>query len=337
METAPEASSPQRHPNPDGPLELLLLDDPDADITLRSCDLQEFRVLKFYLIKNSPVLSKLIQSSAVNSPDSSTSLHAGALPCIQLSDSGTILSSLLTFILPVPFILPPTTEQIMELLSVARKYKMNSTLAHIRAATGSQDPPFIRPETTFHIYSLAQRYGLGQEVARAARMALTFPMTIEGLEDKFDTMSGAYFHLLWKYYQRVRTNLRSDLMAFRTDGAHSTLVGLTCRVATSSGVPTWIDGYIASIGEDPALFDLTEFHMRLTRHNQNRCISCESMPTKMIRSFWKALTAVVNNSMANVSVTIDNPGQRLEHLHLHRVNKISYLQKRKKGCEVTQT
>ena len=92
----------QSHVNPDGPPGLLL-DDPDADVILRSCDLQEFRLLKIYLIKNSPVFSELIQSAAINVgvPDSSPPLHAGALPYIQLSESGAIISSLLSFILPV--------------------------------------------------------------------------------------------------------------------------------------------------------------------------------------------------------------------------------------------
>ncbi|KAH9020949.1 hypothetical protein EDB85DRAFT_2120444 [Lactarius pseudohatsudake] len=290
----------QSHPNPDVSSEPQLLDDPDSDIIVRSYDLQEFRVLKFYLIKNSTVLSELIQSSTVKSPDSSTSLPAGSLSCIRLSDSGTILSSLLSFVLPVPSILPPSSEQIMELLSVAQKYMMNSTLAHIRGAIASQDPPFIRPETAFHIYSLAQRYGLGPEVFRAARMALTFPMTIQGLESKFDTMPGTHLRVLWKYYQRVRINLRSDLQVFRTHGVRSTLAGLTCQTANSSGIPTWIDTYIASIGEDPALFSLTEFHMCFTRHLLTPgCTLCKNMTAETIHAFWKALTTVVNKSMAD--------------------------------------
>jgi hypothetical protein len=144
-------------PTLNGPPELSLLDDPNADTALHSCDLQEFRVPKYYLIKDFPVFSELIQSAAI---DSSTPLYAGAHPYIQLSESGTILSCLLSFILPVPSILPPATEQIMELLSVAQKRQMNSTLAQIRGAVALQDPPFICTETAFHIYSLVQRYGL---------------------------------------------------------------------------------------------------------------------------------------------------------------------------------
>ena len=298
-----DSETPLSHLNPDGPPELLLHDDPDADIIIRSCDFQEFRVLRFFLIKNSPVFKELIQSSAIDFPDSFTPLHAGALPYIQLSENGTILSSLLSFILPVPSILPLTTEKIIELLSVAQKYKMKSILAHIRGAVALQDPPFIRPETAFPVYSLAQRYRLGQEVVQAARMTLTFPMTIQGLENKFDTMTGAHIHLLWEYYQRVRTNLRSDLHVFRMTGAQSTLAGQTCRIPVGTGVPTWLDSYIASIGEDLSLFSLFEFHMCLTRHLlAPGCALCRNMTTETICAFWKALTSVVNNSMTNVSI-----------------------------------
>ena len=305
METASlEVSSPLYYPNLDGSPERIPHDDPNADIILRSCDHQEFPVLKLDIIRSSPMLDDLIQASTIDSSDSCASAGAAALPCVQLSENGDILSSLLSFILPVSPILPPTTEQTMELLSVAQKYKMNHALAHIRGAIALQDPPFICPENAFHIFSLAQRYRLCQEVAQAARMALAFPMTIEDLEDKFDSMSGTYLHVLWKYHQKVRISLGSDLAAFRMNGAQDTLAGLTCQTGTTSGIlPSWLDAYITSIGNDPALFDFTEFHMCLRSHAQSRCTPCGVMPTKMIRNFWKALTTVVHNSMIKVGVT----------------------------------
>ena len=303
METPLEASESQYHSNPDGAPERILFNDPDADIILRSYDLQEFRVLKLDIMRSSSVFGDLIRSSTIDSSDSSTSSRSEGLPCVKLPEKGDILASLLTFVLPVPPILPPTPEQIMELLSVAQKYEMSNALAHIRGAIALQDPPFIRTETAFHIFSLAQRYGLGQEAVRAARVALTFPMTIEDLEDKFDAMPGAHLHILWKYSQKVRISLSSDLTAFRSHGANSTLAGLSCQVSNSSGIPSWLDAYIASIGENPALFDLTEFHVCLIRHAQYRCNPCGAMSTKTIREFWKALTEVVHDSMIKVGVT----------------------------------
>ena len=148
-------------------------------------------------------------------------------------------------------------------------------------------------------------------------MALTFLMTIEDLEDKFNTMPGAHLHILWEYNQIVRTNLKSDLVAFRTYQAHSTLAGLTCQTGNSSGIPSWLDTYITSIEEDPALFDLTELRF---------CAPCRAIPTKMMRNFWKALTAVVHNSMTKVSVTeaFDIVRLKLKLWLFHSANKISY-------------
>ena len=51
----------------------------------------------------------------------------------------------------------------MELLAVAEKYEMNSVVSHIRGAIARQNPPFLRPDTAFHIYFLAQQHGLRQE------------------------------------------------------------------------------------------------------------------------------------------------------------------------------
>ena len=331
--------TPQSHQNPDGPPEPLLLDDPDADIILRSCDLREFRTLKLYITRSSPVLEDLIRSSTIDSSDSSTSSRAEGLPSVQISENGDILSCLLSFILPVSPVLPPTTEQIMELLSVAQKYEMTSILTRIRETVASLDPPFILPETALNIYSLAQRYGLNQEVFRAVRMALTFPITIEDLEDKLDIMPGAYLHLLWKYYQRVRINLRLELTAFRSNGGHSSLASLTCSTATSSGIPSWLDDYIASIAEDPSLFSLTEFHMCLTRHVvttplSRGCETCATTPTKTICAFWKAFTAVVNDSMTKVSATYVpnnghswNPGASIRRKGFSRESEVARLYK----------
>ena len=290
------------HLNPDGPPELFLFDDPDADIILCSCDLREFRILKLYITKSSPVLGDLIRSSTIDSSDSSTSSRSGGLPSVQISETGDILSSLLSFILPVSPDLPPTTEKIMELLSVAQKYKMNSTLAHIRGAIALRDPPFIRPDTAFRIFSLARKYGLDQEVVSAARMALAFPMTIQGMEDKFDAMHGTDLYVLWKYYQSIQINLRSDLQAFRMYGASNELAGLTCGIDNDSdSIPFWMDTYIASIEEEPAFFSLYDFHSCLYDHLRNSECNCGDMTTR--DAFWKALTTVVNNSMAKVSMS----------------------------------
>lgn len=276
---------------------VLRFDDPDADIILRSCDHHEFRVLKLYLIKVSPVLRELIQSASNSHAAANATV---ALASVQLSDSGATLSGLLTFILPILPILPSTIEQTMILLSAAQKYNMDIILDRIRAVLSLQNPSFIGSKTAFQAYSLAQKYGLRQEALQAARSTLTFSFALEDLEDKLGTIPGIYLHELWKYHQNVRAHLRVDLTAFRTNGIPSTMAGQPCGYGTL----TRLGEYINSIAEFPALFDITEFHMLLSRHSSAwgyQC-HCANIPSQAIHAFWMALTDVVHSCMTKVSV-----------------------------------
>ncbi|KAH9174322.1 hypothetical protein EDB89DRAFT_2148919, partial [Lactarius sanguifluus] len=63
------------------------------------------------------------------------------VPVVQVTENHTIISSLLTFVFPVSPILPPTIEQIVELLSVAEKYRMTTALIRIRDCASRRDPP----------------------------------------------------------------------------------------------------------------------------------------------------------------------------------------------------
>ena len=275
---------------------LEILDDPDADIILCSREHRKFRVPKPHVTKASPVLCELIQSASASHAPSPTS----PLPSVQLPDSGAILSSLLTFILPVLPVLPSTPEHTMILLATAQKYQMESILSRIRAMIGSQNPLFIRRETAFQVYSLARMHGLRQEALQAARTTLTFPFTFEDLEAELEAIHGIYLYELWKYYQSVRAHLKSDLKIFRATGMR-VLTCPSCGPVSGYGTPVWLDAYVASIAESPALFDLTEFHMCFSRHIiQSRC-SC-SIPNNAVRAFWTDLMKVVHGCMSKVGL-----------------------------------
>jgi hypothetical protein len=122
----------------------------------------------------------------------------------------TILSSLLTFVFPVPSVLPPTIEQILELLSVAQKYEMATTLTRIRDCASRRDPPFICAETALHVYSPARNYDILEETLLAAKETLKAPMTIDTYEDKLDFISIPALCELWDYRVQVLDNLGSD-------------------------------------------------------------------------------------------------------------------------------
>jgi hypothetical protein len=290
----------------DQPLENLLFDHPGADIILRSQDSYHFRVPAIYIVDCSPILGELIRSTLY----STSNANPEALkPVVQLPESGEILRRLLTFIFPVTPLRPSTPEDIMELLSVAQKYQMETALAHIRGSVARHNSLPSGLEPALHTYALAQKYGLRPEALQTARVILLKqPMSIEDFENKLDIMPGASLYELWKYYERVRDILASDLTEFRescTRGTITGLPGLRCTELSSSQIPSWLDRYIESIGQSPNLFDYAELNTALACHikdkNNELGCQCASIPSQTIREFWEALAFVVNDSFEKVS------------------------------------
>ena len=278
-----------------------LFEYPGADIVLRSGDSHHFRIPRSYIVHCSPVLNDLILN-ALKSPDNAD--VEASLPVVQLPESGGILHSLLTFIFPVTPLVPSTAEKAMELLSVAQAYQMASVLAHIRYSIARQNPPSTQRDTALHIYSLAQKHGLHQEALQAAQIILKYPMrSIEDFEDKLDMMPGAALFELWKYYEKVRALLASDLTEIKASDAPGPLAGFRCTASGSSQIPPWLDEYIESIRDTPYVFDFIEFNTALARHTRDthNC-ACASIPSKTIRNFWEALTSVFHGSLEEVSV-----------------------------------
>jgi hypothetical protein len=288
------------------PLAKLLFDYPGADIILRSQDICHFRVPKIYIVNSSPVLGKLIQK-ALDSPGAANA--EALLPMVHVPKRGKIVHCLLTLIFPVTPLVPSTPEELMELLSDAQTYQIDTALTHIRDRISRKNSLPTRLEPAIRIYSLAQKYGLRPEAVRTARNILNHPMaTIEDYDGKLDIMSGASLYELWKYHERVRTILSSDLTAFRTSSAHGTITGLRCKELSSSQIPSWLDQYIESIGKTPNLFDYAELNTVMVRHtkdmaNQPTC-ECASIPSHTIREFWDALTSVVDGSFEKASVVV---------------------------------
>ncbi len=327
----------------------VLFDDPNADVVLHSDDGHSFRVLKLYIIRCSTILGELIQAAsdsfgAANpaSADSEEQLPRNEsrpkkkrkiqLPEVQLSDRGTILSCLLTFIFPVPSVLPSSLEEEMELLSIAQKYEMDTVIDHIRGTLSLQNPPFIHKDNTFLAYSLAQRYGLRREVVQAARLTLQFTLTIEKFQD---VVPGAYLHELWNYHQRFQAQLKSGPPLSSAAGV---LNAFKCP-QSHTGPPGWIHSFIVSIIQDPTLFDPIEFQLALMRHTMATvdrfgnpragCIICTQIPAEEFRTFWTTLADMFHRGMekvgtiyyVNTSVYLNTSAGRVGAAHLRDGNE----------------
>ena len=297
--------------------ETLRFDYPDADLILRSPDSYEFRVLKTYIVHSSPMLEEKVLIFPNPQPEPTPTTPAvedsstNGLCIVELPIEGAILFSLLTYIFPVPPVLPSAVEHVMELLTVAQMYKMDVVLTHIRNHIAQRDPPLIRKETAFFIYSFSMTHNLRPEALQAAECTLSFAsLAIDDLfkENVLDTMPIAFLPGFWKYHQRVQSNLSLGLKEFETSNALTVLGESSCESFT--GIPLWVKEYISTIeiGRVTAFLDITDFHMALAEHTQTGqadnqgsfrgCASCSNIPRESIREIWRALTAAVRGSIS---------------------------------------
>jgi hypothetical protein len=233
-----------------------------------------------------------------------------SLPVVQLPESHTIISCLLTFLFPVPSVLPPTIDQTLELLSVAQKYQMTTALTRIRDCISRREPKSVCSENALHVYSLAWKNGLLEEALLAAAETLKAPMTINDLEDKLDTVPGSALAELWEYRRQVRFHIPGSL---NTDEVLYALDQLeesgspSCAELDAATIPRWLAHYLDTVVDDLALFDITTFHLAFSNHisppgtSSDNCEHCKSIPSEKIRKLWAALTAVFRECIRNIS------------------------------------
>ena len=195
----PAASSSASNPLGTTSSMMELSDCPDADVVLRSSDSQSFRVQKAFLMKNSPVLDRFIQTASDHMEGALPVGDGTPLPVVQLPERGAIIYSLLTFLLPVAPVLPLTLEGVMELLSVAQTYEMSHAMVHIRGNISLKVPPLVNKDNALYAYSLALKHGLHQETFHAARITLRSTLTIENLKDKLDMIPGDHLYVAQPY------------------------------------------------------------------------------------------------------------------------------------------
>ncbi|KAI0264117.1 hypothetical protein BC834DRAFT_270899 [Gloeopeniophorella convolvens] len=317
---APHAHSPTE----DSAFEILfdsdLLNYPDPDIIVRSSDLRELPLRKLYIVESSPVLRELIQagpSCAVDTEPSSDLESVKMLPIVQLPDRADILSSLFSFVFPVPADLPPKLEQVVELLSVAQKYKMDVVLGRIRSHISIERPTLISKGNALLAFGLARKYGLRQEALQAARLTLGTRITLRDLETKLNSLPGTSFYEIWRYHQKVRQTLEAALRLFASSSVCLDFVRGSCAQGPEQQIPNWLRDYFNSITAhytQALQVDPIEFHVARAHHvsgygpllgfvtnvNREKCLDCARVADGAVRTFCTALAAIIDGSILRV-------------------------------------
>jgi hypothetical protein len=125
-------------------------------------------------------------------------------------------------------------------------------------------------------------------------MSINFPLS--------HSLAGIFLHELWKYHERVRSNLKSDREEFKTLPGWLELLGDTssCDWRSGSGIPRWLDIYISDIGKGPVpvSLDFTNFHLKLPALFTKRGEGCDAL-----RAVWETLMTVVQGCIAKVRFT----------------------------------
>jgi hypothetical protein len=146
---------------------------------------------------------------------------------------------------------------------------------------------------------------------KAARVTLRLPMVIEDLGDKleFSDMTGAYLYELWKYHERIRTDLKSGLPEFRNSRLPEGVKALRCAFLTLIPPSLLRDGLI--ITSSPLrklLISLISSNSKMrghatsrrSRYSYSRTCPCVDISSQLRRDFWEALTAFVDGAIERV-------------------------------------
>jgi hypothetical protein len=290
---------------------------PHADVILRSWDSHDFPVQQLYVINSSPILREQIMATTSHSkgpkgkpqPKATSEETVNCetlLPVVQLPENHRIISNLLTFLFPVPPILPTSREQILELLAVAQKYQASTALTRIRDCVAKLEPKFIRSETALQVYSLAWKYELREEALLAAEETLVRLMTFKVFDDKLNVIPSAALFELWKFRQRVLDNvgvsLGTEYSCHDTD-VYKVLLGFRCDKVKDDKIPEWLCHYLNSIIKGAACLDTTTFYLTVSSHVSSGCRHCKPFPGKTTRKLWTALADVFHESKRRVSST----------------------------------
>ncbi|PPQ69583.1 hypothetical protein CVT25_000957 [Psilocybe cyanescens] len=181
-------------------------DHPDADVILRSSDLEpvDFRVFKLLLSLSSPFFSEIFTLPQPSTPSSFYSDEylesSRGLPVVQMAEDKETLQLLLGLCFPISAHETPRISSLQEMQKVieaAMKFEMEGILKYLRHELVA--PRFIESQPV-RVFAIAYRNGWDAEAKKAAKYTLRQPVDTPYVAE-LELISGATLYRLREYHR----------------------------------------------------------------------------------------------------------------------------------------
>jgi len=179
-------------------------DKPDADVILRSSDMEpvDFRAFKLLLSLSSPFFTELFTLPQPSTPYtySEECLDGRRTPVIQMTEDAETLRILLGFCFPIStHELPKLTslQGIQKVAEAAVKFEMDGIVKYLRCELLA--PRFVESQP-LRAFAIAYRHGWDAEARKAARYTLRHPVEVPFVPE-LEYISGATLYRLQEYHR----------------------------------------------------------------------------------------------------------------------------------------
>jgi hypothetical protein len=136
------------------------------------------------------------------------------LPVVRLSEDAEIVRALITFLYPIPRVIPVSYERVLALLATAQKYVMSAIQSSIRTEVIHRNFPALAGSQAFRAYSVAFSNKLSPETETIARLTLDYPLTFEALGSDLLLFEGSALSKLAGFRKMCRDSVVSCLESF---------------------------------------------------------------------------------------------------------------------------
>ncbi|KAF8502673.1 hypothetical protein F5888DRAFT_1112100 [Russula emetica] len=246
----------------------------NADVILQSSDLVNFRVHRSVLATSSPFFSDMF---SLPQPPNGTA--PDELPVVHVSEDSVVLNSLISMLYPVPPEMPNSSDDSLALVAAAAKYKMDTVRSSIRAEITRKKLFSSSRAGLFRVYAVAYKRKLIPEMAMAARLTLSHPLTFKSLGDTLRLFKGCALR---------------DLADFRRRSIDKFLLLLDCDMPSNiwAGCPT----AAGNNGDEISLFlGLCDEYLKALRTHIKQttcqfCMKAHAMEGEMLRTNLKGVT-----------------------------------------------